>query len=188
MDPQSGPQMHGDSHRDEEIPLCDGTYALVRAISADDGPALVQFHRLLSGRSHFPRYFSGDPVLSPEEIQRLTCVDGWNRVALVVESNGVFIALGRYDRLRDPRQADVAFVVADAYQHQYIASELLCRLAHIARMAGVSQFRAAIAAENATMVAVFAEAGYPESSATPCGGPVEKTLDIVSSLQPASIA
>ena len=180
--------MHGDTRRDEEIPLCDGTNALVRAISPDDGPALVEFHRLLSDRAHFSRYFSADTVLSAEEIRRLTCVDGWNRVALVVESNGVLIALGRYDRLRDPRQADVAFVVADAYQHQYIASELLCRLAHIARMAGVSQFRAAIAAENATMLAVFAEAGYPESSSTPCGGPVEKTLDIVSSLQPASIA
>ena len=88
------------AHGDEEIPLCNGTDALVRPISPDDGPALVEFYRQLSGRLHFPRYFSAQPVLDFDEIQHLTCVDGWNHVALVVETNDALIALGRYDRLR----------------------------------------------------------------------------------------
>jgi len=50
MDSQSRAQALGN----EEIPLCGGTYALVRPISPDDAPALVEFHRQLSGRSHFP--------------------------------------------------------------------------------------------------------------------------------------
>ena len=175
-------------HGDEEIPLCNGTYALVRPISPDDSPALVEFHRQLSGRAHFPRYFSRHPVLDFDEIQRLTCVDGWNHVALVAETDKALIALGRYDRLPDPRQAEVAFAVADTHQHHFIASELLCRLAHVARVAGVSQFKAEVLPENATMLAVFEEAGFPVSSSTHRSGCIEMTLEIVSSLQPASIA
>ena len=106
----------------------------------------------------------------------------------VAETDNALIALGRYDRLPDPRQARVAFAVADAHQHQYIASELLCRLAHVARMAGVSQFKAEVLPENATMLAVFEEAGFPSSSSTHSSGSIEMTLEIVSSLQAASIA
>ena len=184
MAPESRTQVHSD----EEIPLCDGTYSLVRPVSRDDGPALVEFHRQLSGRAHFPRYFPKGPVLTFDEIKQLTCVDGWNHVTLVAETNGALIALGRYDRLSDPRQAQVAFAVADAYQHQYIASELLRRLAHAARMAGVSQFKAEVLPENATMLAVFEEAGCPVSSSILCQGSIEMTLDIVASIQPSSIA
>jgi len=184
MAPRSRTQAHGD----EEIPLCNGTYALVRPVAPGDGPALVEFHRQLSGRAHFPRYFSQHPVLNFEEIQHLTCVDGWNRVALVAETNDALIAIGRYERLPDPLQAQVAFAVADAYQHQYIASELLRRLAHVARMADVSQFKAEVLPENATMLAIFEEAGFPVSSSICRQGSTEMTLDIVSSLQPASIA
>ena len=161
---------------------------VVRPVSADDGPALVEFHRQLSGRAHFPRYFSEYRVLNSDEIQHLTYVDGWNRVALVAEINDALIALGRYDRLSDPLQAQVAFAVADAYQHQYIASELLRRLAHAARMADVSQFKAEVLPQNATMLAVFEEAGFPVSSSIRRRGSIEMTLDIVSSLQPSSIA
>ena len=182
------PESRTQAHADEEIPLCDGTYALVRPVSRDDGPALAEFHRLLSGRAHFPRYFSEDPVLNFDEIQDLTCVDGWNHVTLVAETNDALIALGRYDRLPNPRQAQVAFAVADAYQHQYIASELLRRLAHVARMADVSQFKAEVLPDNATMLAVFEEAGFPVSSSIHRRGSIEITLDIVSSLQPSSIA
>ena len=126
-----------------------------------------------------------DPVLTFDEIQRLTCVDGWNHVTLVAENNGALIALGRYDRLPDPRQAEVAFAVADAHQHHHIASELLRRLAHVARMAGVSQFKAEVLPENATMLAVFEEAGFPVSSSMRRRGSIEMTLDIVSSLHPS---
>lgn len=181
------PRFRTQAHGDEGIPLCNGTYARVRPVSADDGPALVEFHRQLSGRAHFPRYFSEYRVLNSDEIQHLTYVDGWNRVALVAENNDELIAIGRYERLRDPLQAQVAFAVADAYQHQYIASELLRRLAQVARMADVTQFRADVLPEQATMLAVFEEAEFPVSSSIRRRRSIEMTLDIVSSVQPASI-
>ena len=165
------------------LALCDGTNALVRPVSPDDGPALVEFHRHLTGQPHFPRYFSSRAQLDSEEVELLTCVDGWNHVVLVVESNETLIALGRYDRAGDQRQADVAFAVADNYQQQYIASELLYRLAHAARLAGVSRLIAEVRSENATMVSVFQEAGYPLAWSPRELGSTAMTLHIASGLQ-----
>ena len=111
----------------------------------------------------------------------MTCVDGVDRAALVVEINGAFVAVGRYERLCDPRQAKVTFVVGDAFQHQYIASELLCRLAHLARMAGVSQFNAEVLSDDATMLSVFREAGFALSS-TSGSDTVEIAMNITSNV------
>lgn len=165
--------------------LSDGTEARVRPISPRDGPALMTFHEALSDRSRFLRYFSPHPLLTPDEILHLTCVDGFDRVALVVELDDELIGIGRYDRLLDRSQAEVAFVVADAYQHHHIATELLRRLAYIARVAGVVQFKAEVLTENATMLAVFREAGFPVSS-TVEWGTVELTLDIAPAFERAS--
>jgi GNAT superfamily N-acetyltransferase len=165
--------------------LSDGAEARVRPISPQDGPALVKFHRGLSDRSRFLRYFSPHPSLTADEVLHLTCVDGFDRVALVVELNHELIGIGRYERLGDPAQAEVAFVVADAYQHHHIATELLHRLARIARAAGVVQFKAEVLTENATMLSVFREAGFPVSS-TLEWGTVELTIDIAPVLENAS--
>ena len=170
--------------RGEMMTLSNGTEARVRPITPNDGPALLEFHQNLSDRSRFLRYFSPHPVLSSKEVQHLTSVDGVDRVALVVEVNGELIAVGRYHRLSDQTQAEVAFVVADAYQHHHIATELLHRLAHMARQVGVSQFKAAVLVENATMLSVFREAGFPWSS-TCQWGTVEMTMDIASAPQRA---
>ena len=165
--------------------LSDGTEARVRPISPDDGPALVAFHEGLSDRSRFMRFFTLHPALSSDEVEHFTRVDGVDRVALVVEANGKLIAVGRYDRLCDPSQAEVAFAVADGYQHHHIATELLYRLAHIARGAGVLQFKAEVLFENATMRSVFREAGFPLSS-TCQWGTIEITLDIATAPQRVS--
>ncbi len=181
MDADSATPMH---HVDT-ITLCNGIEALVRPLSPNDDAALLEFCRHLPDRSRLLRYLSPQSVLSLNDVQRATCVDGVDRVALVVEVNGAIVAVGRYDRLCDPRQAEVAFAVADGYQHQYIASELLCRLAHVARVAGISQFKAEVLLEDATMGSVFREAGFPLSS-TRQWDTVEMTLNITSNLEMVS--
>jgi hypothetical protein len=170
------------TQRADTISLCNGADALVRPISPDDGAALVEFHRHLSDRSCFFRYLTPHPVLRAEEVRHLTCVNGVDRAALVVGVNGALVAVGHYDRLCDPRQAKVALVVGDAFQHQYIASELLRRLAHLARMAGVSQFKVEVLSEDATMLSVFREAGFALSS-TCRSDTVEITMNIASNLE-----
>jgi RimJ/RimL family protein N-acetyltransferase len=144
--------------------LDDGT--IMRPISAADSAALVRFHRLLSERSVRLRFFSPHSELSPSEVARFTQVDGEARVALVVECGGELVAVGRYDRLDESAVAEVAFVVADAYQRHGLATMLLHRLASAARSAGVERFVAEVLAENRPMLTVFQNAGFPIETKT----------------------
>ena len=85
-------------------------------------------------------------------------------MAFVVECGKELIAVGRYDRLEDRRAAEVAFVVADAYQHHGLAPMLLYRLATAARSVGITRFVAEVLAENKAMLSVFRGAGFPIES------------------------
>jgi GNAT superfamily N-acetyltransferase len=145
----------------ETMTLGDGTQATVRTIAPTDGPALLRFHDHLSGRSIQMRYFYPHPQLGTDEVAHLTQVDGTDRMAFVVERDGDLIAVARYERLGDPTQAEVAFVVTDGWQHRGIASFLLQRLASRAREVGITTFCAEVLAENAPMLAVFLRAGFP---------------------------
>jgi GNAT superfamily N-acetyltransferase len=141
--------------------LCANSGFNVRPIAATDAAALLRFHTFLSPRSVHLRYFYTHLELQPVEVTYLTCVDGINRVAYVVEHNGEIIAVGRYDRLEDPCSAEVAFVVADEFQDRGLGTMLLERLTETARRVGIGEFRASVLAENSAMLAVFHGAGFP---------------------------
>jgi RimJ/RimL family protein N-acetyltransferase len=169
------------------IKLDDGTEAIVRSICPSDAEDLLRFHALLSTRSVKFRYFYPHMELRPDEVAHLTDVDGVDRVALVVEHAGKLIAVGRYDRLDDPRTAEVAFVVADAYQHHGLGPRLLERLANAARSVGITRFVAEVLAENRAMLSVFRAAGFPIESKTEWGT-VELTMTIATACEPAPTA
>jgi GNAT superfamily N-acetyltransferase len=149
----------------------------VRPIASTDAAALVRFHAHLSRRSIQLRYFYPHRELQPAEIAHLTCVDGFNRVAYVVEHHGEIVAVGRYDRLEDRCSAEVAFVVADEFQHHGLGTTLLQRLVETATRAGIGDFKASVLAENSTMLAVFHGAGFPVAQ-TRVADVVELTMEI----------
>jgi GNAT superfamily N-acetyltransferase len=161
--------------------LADGLHAsddfTVRPIAPSDGDALVRFHARLSDQTIRLRYFNLHRNLAPDEVEHLTCVDGFNRVAYVVEYEGEIIAVGRYDRCDKPCRAEVAFVVADEFQHHSLGPMLLARLVETAKLASIGQFCASVLAENATMLAVFHCAGFPFAEEH-FGDVVELTMEI----------
>ncbi len=136
----------------------------VRPIRPDDAPRLVAFHQLLSPHSVYLRFFTFHPTLSQGEVERFTTVDYVNRLALVATAGDRLIAVGRFDRVPGGTEAEVAFVVADEYQHHGIGSLLLDELAHAAWQRGVEVFKADTLAENAAMLDVFRHAGFPVTS------------------------
>jgi RimJ/RimL family protein N-acetyltransferase len=148
----------------EVFDLGDGTTAVVRPITPEDAGALARFHAHLSQRAVTMRYFYPHIDLRTEEITHLTTVDGRDRVALVVEKGDELIAVGRFDRLDDPTQAEVAFVVANAFQRHGIATMLFRQLAAIARTVGITHFVAEVLSENTAMLSVFHAGGYPTVS------------------------
>jgi GNAT superfamily N-acetyltransferase len=136
----------------------------LRPIRSDDGQRLVAFHNHLSDRSRYLRFFSLHPHLFAEEVERFTHVDYEDRLALVAELDDYLIGVGRYDRQPDSDVAEVAFVVADDYQHHGIGSLLLDELASVARDRGIRTFVADTLYENHPMLDVFSHSGFDVTS------------------------
>jgi GNAT superfamily N-acetyltransferase len=141
----------------------------IRPILPEDAERLVAFHRHLSPHSVYLRFFSVHPELSEAEVVRFTTVDYEDRLALVALDGDRLIGVGRFDRRPGEAEAEVAFVVADEYQHHGIGSLLLDELARAARQRGIETFRADTLAENRPMLDVFHHAGFPVVSSMEYG-------------------
>jgi len=157
--------------------LRDGAAIELRPMLPSDGRRLVRFHRTLSGDTTYLRFFSFHPALTPDEVHRFTHVDHHDREAVVAMVGGEIVAVARYDRLGSTRTADVAFVVADAWQGRGLGSLLLSHLTHRARHVGIERFTAQTLAHNHRMRRVFARSGCPVVSHAG-GGVVEVELDL----------
>jgi len=142
-----------------------GTTLHLRPIRPDDAPLLVDFHRHLSLRSVYRRYLYVHRILSPAEVERFTRVDYVDRLALVAEDDQGLVAVARYDRTPGTSEAEVAFVVADRYQHHGIGTMLLVQLAAAAWPRGITTFVATTLMENREMLDVFANSGFPVTTA-----------------------
>ncbi len=141
--------------------LGDGDTVLIRPITPEDRDALAAFHERQSRDSQYRRYFTAKPRLSASELDHFTRVDFVDRVALVVEAHGEFIAWGSYERWPNRDDADSAFMVDDEHHGRGIATLLLEHLAAIARSNGITRFTAEVLAENRAMLTVFSRAGWP---------------------------
>ena len=141
----------------------------LRPIRPDDTDRLVEFHNHLSPRSCYLRFFTFHPTLSPKEVEHFTRVDYFDRLALVAEVDATLIAVARFDRHEGTTEAEVAFVVADDYQHHGIGSLLLDELLSAARERGITTFFADTLSENHAMLDVFLHAGFEVQSDSECG-------------------
>lgn len=143
-----------------DVVLRDGGTAHLRPIHPSDADAVQAFHVGQSQKSIYLRFFAFKSKLSAKELKRFTEVDYKDRVALVITIGGEIMGIGRYDRLDDPREAEVAFNIADAHQGRGIGSILLEHLAAAARENGIRKFSAEVLPENRKMLMVFSDAGY----------------------------
>ena len=139
--------------------LRDGSEILVRPIAASDAVALEHFHDSLSSESQRLRFFNVHPHLTATEVERFVTVDHDDREALVALRGDQIIGVGRYDRLDDRTEAEVAFVTRDDHQGLGIATILFRALADTAHGAGIMSFHAETLPENHKMLDVFADSG-----------------------------
>lgn len=142
----------------------DGAAYLLRPIRPDDATRLEAFHRRLSPLTTYRRFFNVHPELCPEEVEHFTCVDFHDRLALILECSGEIVAVCRYERTAETTDAEVAFVVADEFQHRGIGGTLLEELAAVAWQRGITTFIATTLAEDRSMLDVFHHSGFPVTS------------------------
>ncbi|GLY21300.1 bifunctional GNAT family N-acetyltransferase/acetate--CoA ligase family protein [Micromonospora sp. NBRC 101691] len=144
-----------------DVLLSDGTTVQLRPIHPDDAPGIVAMHSRFSERTRYLRYFSPYPRIPERDLHRFVYVDHHDREAFVVLAGDRIVAVGRYERLGPGSpDAEVAFVVEDAYQGRGIGSVLLEHLADAARRAGITSFVAEVLPANGAMLRVFADFGY----------------------------
>ena len=148
------------SEREADVVLRDGATVHVRPVRADDGPAMRAFLDSISPDSIWFRFF-GTPNLDWATKASVN-VDYADRFGLVVESGSprVIIAHATYVRI-DYGRAEVAFLVADAWQGRGISTILLAHLAEVAEAHGFTTFIAQVLPNNHRMIKVFRESGFP---------------------------
>jgi len=140
--------------------LGDGTAVCMRPIRPDDKERLRIAFAGLSARSVYQRFLYRKKELAADDLRRLTEIDFRDHVGIVltVAAGGDerLIAVGRYVRVvSGGDSAEVAFTVADDYQHRGAATLLLRELVAIARADGVREFVALVLSHNRGMLEVF---------------------------------
>ncbi len=149
----------GDRSRDAV--LRDGSSVHLRTARPEDEAGLAAFLQALSFESRRLRF--GGVVTDFQGVAH-----GWavpsrpGDCSLVAEAgvDGRIIAHASYNRVA-PETAEVAFAVADDYRGRGIATLLLEELAERAHDDGITTFYAEVLPENARMLEVFRESGFP---------------------------
>ncbi len=147
------------------VELRDGTSVRLHPMSAADAAGLLRFHSSLSPRTTYFRFFSVHPSLSDHELHHFTHVDHTDRKAIVATADDEIIGVARFDCMKDPDEAEVAFVVADRWQELGLGTAMFRRLAERAAELGLQRFVAEVLPDNRRMLALFHHAGLPVCSA-----------------------
>ncbi len=145
--------------------LKDGTPVVVRAIQPEDKDRILDAFQGLDRDSVYTRFFAYKKELTDSDLSRITGVDFENVVALVViiqhKDGERLIGGGRYYREAEHNNAEIAFMIVDAYHGCGGASLILRHLTSIARAQGIRHFEAEVLARNGGMLAVFNRSGLP---------------------------
>jgi len=157
--------------------LIDGGAIRVRPLRGGDAAALTEFHAGLSGQTVYYRYFGSHPELSGSEAARLVEVDYGDRMAFGAFAAGALVGVGRYDR-EATGTAEIAFVVADAYQRRGVGTLLLEALVAYGAQQGIATFTAEVLPDNPAMLRVFLESGLAVTTAGGGGGTIAVTLSL----------
>ena len=143
-----------------DVALRDGSTLRVRPVEAADAPAMRAFFEALSLESLGLRFFG---VPSVDWVTKWAVdVDYADRYALVATTGPqqAVVGHGAYIRI-DGERAEVAFVVADRWQGQGIATIMLGQLAAAAQEHDISVFSAEVLPRNHRMIDVFRHSGFP---------------------------
>ncbi len=170
--------------READVVLRDGTTVRVRPVRQDDRPAVRSFLERLSPESITFRFFGAANL--DWAARWSTDVDYLDRFGLVAESGDPpeVVAHAAYVRI-DADRAEVAFLVADAWQGRGISTILLAHLAEVAAQHGISTFVAEVLPHNYRMIDVFRESGFP---VTHRSVPDALEIEFPTSLTPAAVA
>jgi acetyltransferase len=141
----------------------DGEKISIRPIRPDDEPLMVNFHKTLSEKSVYLRYFHMENLsarVAHERLVRKCFIDYREEMALVVDRTVLptgqheILAVGRLSKMPSGERAEIAVLVSDRYQRQGLGAELVRCLIKVARDEKLHEIIANILPENLGMRAL----------------------------------
>jgi len=173
--------------RGYQLALPDGSTAQIRCIKPTDREALIDFHRQLSARTVYLRYFSPISLerrTSPSYIAKELCNDPDHHLTLIVErtASGLakrsIVGIGRLViNAHNHAAAELAMTIHDAFQGMGLGAALLDVLIDSARNEGLTEITAVVLYDNSKMLQLCREHGFRVVSHDP-GGPLQLALDV----------
>lgn len=122
----------------------------IRMLTSDDRAALAALPTRVSPRSSYARFHGVVRVLTTPVLNRLLDLEQGRHEAVIAETDEGIVAVARYVRdTPTSAEAEVAILVADAWQRAGIGRTLMQELMTTARQAGIRRFRATMMLESA---------------------------------------
>jgi acetyltransferase len=140
--------------------LDDGREVRIRPVQCDDGPAVQAFVERLSPVTSRRRFFRPVKALSPSQLARVVEVDYSRSMSVVAEANGEIVGLAEYVAAPGERAAEVAVVIADAWQGAGLGHALFGALLVHAANQGLARLRGEAFADNAPLRALVHRFGF----------------------------
>jgi acetyltransferase len=146
-----------------------GSEVTVRPIRPEDEPLMAEFHRTLSDRTVYLRYFASLSLsarIAHERLLRICFGDYDREMVLVAEQREPLtgerriLGVGRLNKLRAQNEAEVAVLVSDRCQNQGLGFELLQRVIGVARDEKLSRVRSEMLYDNVAMQVISKRLGF----------------------------
>jgi acetyltransferase len=148
----------------------DGRAVTIRPIRPEDEPLIAEFHRTLSDRTVYLRYFASLSLsarIAHERLLRICFGDYEREMVLVAEHHDPatgkagIVGVGRLNKLRGHNnEAEVAVLVSDACQGVGLGLELLRRVIDVARDENLSRVSSEILGDNLAMQVISKKLGF----------------------------
>lgn len=145
-----------------------GVEVTIRPIRPEDEPLMVEFHKLLSDRSVYLRYFgilTLERRIMHERLRRVCFVDYDREIALVADLRNrdgthQILGVGRLIKEFGSDKGEFSILISDPWQGKGLGSEILKLLVEIGRKEHLQRIIGYILAENTMMKRVSEEVGF----------------------------
>jgi acetyltransferase len=145
-----------------------GVEVTIRPIRPEDEPLMVNFHKTLSDRSVYLRYFgimSLETRIMHQRLRRVCFIDYDREIALVADLKNPdgthqILGVGRLVKEHGTDEAEFAVLISDPWQGKGFGSEVLKLLVQIGRKEGLHRITGHISPENTTMKTVSEQVGF----------------------------
>ncbi len=154
--------------------LSDGRDVSIRVASTGDLAGIIDFFERLSGPSRYSRFFSPQPRLRRQMIERVVApgADRLTIVAQPVEFAATVrhvVAVGGWVWVPCDERAEISIAVADPWQGMMLGTYVVLVVLSSAVAAGHTRFAAEVLGSNARMLSLLGELGMPARSQCEAG-------------------